>query len=838
MKSRFLNKKPKQTKKQKQMFQKQRSHRLPFNTAKLWLSGLLFVLFLFVWSILIPPLQSTSAATSEYLNFQARLYNSAGNIVPDGTYNLEFKLHDHATNTGGAQGSCSGSCAWRETRTSTDQVTVRNGYFSVNLGSVTSLPDINWDQDLWLSMNIGGTGSPTWDGEMTPRIKLTAIPHALSAGQLNQDDGTNRGSLNFSSITNDPSILLPDASGTLALLQASTPGTPQTGHINLTGTIIAGSFEGDGSGLTDLHATNITTGTLADARLSSNVALYDATTANFTGTLQQSGDNVCTFAGNCIGGTAGYGDILQGGNDLGGSVAMVLGTVNDGDVNIKTNDTIRMTVSNTGQVGINNVAPANTLSVNTLSTADSSAQTALATGGSTNTGLLVQGTSGQTADLLQLQDSDGNVNASFNETGARLTLGRIASSGTVTQGLLTLGDGFSNNGATIQSATLTADQAYLLPNTTGTFVLTPGEAGSQTFESVSAMQQFTVPAGVTEIFVELRGAEGGVSAESGTGGGDGAIVSGTMDVTPGETLYFYVGGAGGTPTGGWNGGGDSYSDFRTGGGGGGATDIRRGGTGLTDRIVVAGGGGGGSGWYGNKYGGHGGDHNGQAGQNGGYPGEGGTQTEGGAGNGDGEDGVLGVGGDACPTCTSYTAGGGGGGGYYGGGAGDSGGSTYSGGGGGGGSSLVPAGMGVEVGNEGDGSIHVSWAVGTGTAGTIPVFDDNNTVIDSLISQSGSTVAIDAGLDVAGQALFQNQTDSTTAFQIQNAAGTTNLLPLTPLIIVYRLFGTALVLGSDSSPNRRQRRHVLRYHVQHLPLLRKRCLARLCHRYQWQHQSRW
>ncbi|MDZ7744295.1 MAG: hypothetical protein U5K77_00835 [Candidatus Saccharibacteria bacterium] len=874
------------------MFQKQRSHRLPFNTAKLWLSGLLFVLFLFVWSILIPPLQSTSAATSEYLNFQARLYNSTGNIVPDGTYNLEFKLHDHATNTGGAQGSCSGSCAWRETRTSTDQVTVRNGYFSVNLGSVTSLPDINWDQDLWLSMNIGGTGSPTWDGEMTPRIKLTAIPHALSAGQLNQDDGTNRGTLNFSSITNDPSILLPDASGTIALLQgdqtftgqltlsasgtalnvtnnttvggnltvngntilgndaadtllingtsitlqdfdcstydnggklttnssgvllcandgggsggdfvelqSTTPGTAQTGHINLTGTIIAGSFSGDGSLLTNLNADNITTGTLADARLSSNVALYDATTANFTGTLQQSGDNVCTFAGNCIGGTAGYGDILQGGNDLGGSVAMVLGTVNDGDVNFKTNDTIRMTVSNTGQVGINNVAPANTLSVNTLSTADSSAQTALATGGSANTGLLVQGTSGQTADLLQLQDSNGNVNASFNETGARLTLGRIASSGTVTQGLLTLGDGsYSNYGATIQSATLTADQAYLLPNTTGTFVLTPGEAGSQTFEHEKYGQPFVVPAGITELFVDVRGAAGATS-----NGGTGAIITSTIEVTPGETIYMYVGEQGGSSDvkdGGWNGGGSSAGGaLSAGGGGGGASDIRRGGTDLTDRVVVAGGGGG-RGSYGTKLGGDGGDINGYDGQTaGGEPGgSGGTQSAGGAGGGDGGSGSLGQGGDAV---NHYYSGGGGGGGYYGGGAGGGTGTCCGGGGaGGGGSSLMPAGGTASVGNEGDGSIHISWVEDAGTAGTIPVFDDNNTIIDSMISQSGSSVTIDAGLDVTGQALFQNQTDSTTAFQIQNAAGTTNLLTANTTNNRISLgSGTALVLGSDSS----------------------------------------
>ena len=39
------------------------------------------------------------------------------------------------------------------------------------------------------------------------------------------------------------------------LLQGSTPGTPQTGHINVSGTIIAGSFSGDGSALTGIPTT-------------------------------------------------------------------------------------------------------------------------------------------------------------------------------------------------------------------------------------------------------------------------------------------------------------------------------------------------------------------------------------------------------------------------------------------------------------------------------------------------------------------------------------------------------------------------------------------------------
>jgi len=112
--------------------------------------------------------------------------SSAGAIVPDGNYNVEFKLYNALSSSGSSQGSCTGdsACLWVETRTSGNVVRVVNGYLTVNLGSVTTLPSIDWSQNLWLGMNIGGTGTPSWDGEMTPRLQLTAVPYALNAGQL------------------------------------------------------------------------------------------------------------------------------------------------------------------------------------------------------------------------------------------------------------------------------------------------------------------------------------------------------------------------------------------------------------------------------------------------------------------------------------------------------------------------------------------------------------------------------------------------------------------------------------------------------------------------------
>ncbi|HVE81045.1 MAG TPA: hypothetical protein VNA68_02850 [Candidatus Dormibacteraeota bacterium] len=68
--------------------------------------------------------------------------------------------------------------------------------------------------------------------------------------------------------------------GTCVSLQATSPGVQETGNINVSGTIIASTFSGSGASLTSLNATNISSGTLADGRLSANVSLLGQTIEN------------------------------------------------------------------------------------------------------------------------------------------------------------------------------------------------------------------------------------------------------------------------------------------------------------------------------------------------------------------------------------------------------------------------------------------------------------------------------------------------------------------------------------------------------------------------------
>ena len=261
--------------------------------------------------------------------------------------------------------------------------------------------------------------------------------------------------------------------------------------------------------------------------------------------------------------------------------------------------------------------------------------------------------------------------------------------------------------------------------------------GTQTFNYTGSQQTWTVPAGVTSVTVDARGAQGGTSSY-GTGGNGGRIQA-TLPVTPGQTLYINVGGQGSMSAAGWNGGGAPYSSGITGGGGG-ATDIRIGGTALTDRKIVAGGGGGG-GYYYNwtlDHGGPGGGLTGGAGYTNGalnpsYCGQGGTQSAGGAGaTTGGPAGTLGVGGG------SAVYGGGGGGGYYGGGAG------YYGGGGGGGSNFSDAtatGVTHTQGyTTGNGLLVLSWNSAVCVSSTTPV----SITVNALTAPTASNSTINCG----------------------------------------------------------------------------------------------
>ena len=111
--------------------------------------------------------------------------------------------------------------------------------------------------------------------------------------------------------------------------------------------------------------------------------------------------------------------------------------------------------------------------------------------------------------------------------------------------------------------------------------------------TANGQTQFTVPPGVSSLTATVVGAQGGADFGLSQPGGLGAVATGTLTVTPAQTLYLEVGVLGGAA-------GQLFPGFDDSGAGGGESDVRTcpaagtcsSGTTLASRLLVAGGGGG------------------------------------------------------------------------------------------------------------------------------------------------------------------------------------------------------------------------------------------------------
>jgi uncharacterized repeat protein (TIGR01451 family) len=289
----------------------------------------------------------------------------------------------------------------------------------------------------------------------------------------------------------------------------------------------------------------------------------------------------------------------------------------------------------------------------------------------------------------------------------------------------------------------------------------------------NASGSFTVPAGVTSVTATVRGARGGDGGH-GAGfafapGGQGAVVSGTFAVTPGENLTINVGSVGanglagntsataagtGFANGGLGGGGGGGSfgaaNGDSGGGGGGASAVVR--TTGSAPLVVAGGGGGGGGRPGGFFtgvGGAGGNANASGGDGDGGAGGPGTccstaqrnGTSGGAGSG----GAF--------AAASGGGGGGGGGGYDGG----------AGGGGNGGGGGAAGELGFQ-GAGGGGAGGRSWVLGSVVA---PTAFNNGAGQVVLVFQAATTTTLTSSVNPS----FEGQPVTFTATVAAPSGGT-------------------------------------------------------------------
>ena len=384
----------------------------------------------------------TYAAVSDNLNFQARLEGSDGAMASDGFYNVQFKLYN---------ASSGGSALWTETylNSSSQGVRVINGYLSVNLGSVTAFPStIAWDQNLYITMNIGGTttGSPAWDGEMSPRLKLTAVPYAFqakSADQLQVSNSGNVATLSFTTPTANRSILLPDAGGTVCLENATScgfaaasgssayiqNGTSLQANANLriqttsgsTRTAVLQALSGQTADLLTFLASN---GTTVLSGFNSSGQLYYQS-GSYTGTLIQDTlaqnttyhlpdpgagtADICLSTGNC----AGAGGAITGS----GTANYVARFTSSGNINSSS-----LLYDDNNFIGVNTTSNNGFLSVvsNNASTAGVYVQGPVS---ATTAALVVKGgaTPSTGGNLLDFRNSSGTLLATVASDGSVLT---------------------------------------------------------------------------------------------------------------------------------------------------------------------------------------------------------------------------------------------------------------------------------------------------------------------------------------------------------------------------------------------------------------------------------
>lgn len=146
---------------------------------------LLLILGVLFWRW-APPV-SAATGINEQINFQGKVVNSNGTNVANASYTFLFCFYTTATPTTACTAAANNDAVWRESKS----LSVTDGVFQTNLGDTTTLPgsvDFNTD-NIYLGINFNA------DGQMTPLIRMTAVPQAFNADNLDGLDSTAFGQL-------------------------------------------------------------------------------------------------------------------------------------------------------------------------------------------------------------------------------------------------------------------------------------------------------------------------------------------------------------------------------------------------------------------------------------------------------------------------------------------------------------------------------------------------------------------------------------------------------------------------------------------------------------------
>ncbi|RYX79327.1 hypothetical protein EON76_01230 [bacterium] len=404
---------------------------------------------------------SAVQSTSKTVSFQGRLQTASGAVVADGHYNMQFKIYQDGS--GASVGNPGGSLKWTESYINnggTNGVEVRNGYFSVSLGSLNSFgTSVDWDQDtLWLSMNVAGTAAACStfgsapcgaDGEMLPMKRIAATPYAINAGAV--------GGKTVDNLVQMAQGVQTDASTNTSSIHINKTGTGNLVQLQNTATDI----------FTVTNSGNLTLGSNADKTIS--VETSGAATAGRQLALTGGG-------GGSGSGSTGGSVILQGGSaggtdGDGGSIQIdagaKTGTGSGGTI------AIGMTNASAIVIGSNTQALNQTITIGTNNTVGSTSNVIIGGGGNATAG-----TTTVRAKNAVTVETNGSTRATFSGTENSVYFGNGVSSATPNNFTI---QGTNSTAATIAAGSLTVQGGNATTgDANGGSVTLSGGAGSGT----------------------------------------------------------------------------------------------------------------------------------------------------------------------------------------------------------------------------------------------------------------------------------------------------------------------------------------------------------------------
>lgn len=354
-----------------------------------------------------PPVQTVPYK----VNFQARLTDQNGNIMPDGSYNVKFRLFTNSAGTG--------SPVWEEDYlvANSQGVSLANGLFSVQLGSITALtPQLfSSNPNLWLQIELPSpatatSSSPSWtEGPMSPLQPLESAPYAMNADTLDGIDSTQ--------------FARTDQGNTFSGNNTFSNNVTIVGASTLQGNATIGSTTSAGAlsfldGTTDGFNGKLQVTTL---------------TGNQTYTLPNATGTICVSSGNCVGG-GGAGSAI-GGSGTANTLAMFTATGTIGNSILTQQGTASLTDSGNlivqgtgsssiaGSLGIGTTTPGANLDVQsgaTTSNAVNITANSLTSGSALNISVAPVSGSSNTLNVSQT----GTVTGTDVSTGSSLNISR------------------------------------------------------------------------------------------------------------------------------------------------------------------------------------------------------------------------------------------------------------------------------------------------------------------------------------------------------------------------------------------------------------------------------